>query len=104
MRSHNRRNKALLGIALGLLGFAFFVVAGRWSESERERLSKDYGVPRENVVIDPMPHGCDYYEDASLGNKHCHYEKVVDTEKACGADSTDCKVIRVFVRWRKVEE
>jgi hypothetical protein len=49
--------------------------------------------------MDPKPHGCDF-DDAPLGNKHCHYEKQVDAARAC----SECPVTAVYVSWRKIEE
>jgi len=48
-----------------------------------------------------MPHGC-AFDDAPLGNKHCHYEKVVETTKAC--PEAECKVTAVYVAWQKVQD
>jgi hypothetical protein len=43
---------------------------------DKDYLSSKYNVPVERVSIQPKPHGCDF-DDAPLGNKHCHYEKHV---------------------------
>jgi hypothetical protein len=43
---------------------------------EKDRLSGRYNVPIERVDAPPKPHGCDF-DDAPLGNKHCHFEKHV---------------------------
>jgi hypothetical protein len=72
-----------------------------WLTPEQERLSNQYRISQDKVVIEPKPHGCDF-DDAPLGNKHCHYEKQVDVGRACGTPS--CKVTGVYVSWRKVEE
>jgi hypothetical protein len=68
---------------------------------EKERLADQYHVSQDAVVVEPKPHGCDF-DDAPLGNKHCHFEKVVTTEKACPSPS--CRVTSVYVGWRRVEE
>lgn len=49
-------------------------------------------------LITPKPHGCDF-EDAPLGNKHCHYERKEDTIR-----NEQQKVIAVYVTWDRVEE
>jgi hypothetical protein len=72
-----------------------------WFTPEKERLAQQYNVSQDAVIIEPKPHGCDF-TDAPLGEKHCHYQKVVDTDKACPAP--DCRVTSVYVHWRKVEE
>jgi hypothetical protein len=43
---------------------------------DKDRLSGKYNVPIERVDAPPKPHGCDF-DDAPLGNKHCHYDKHV---------------------------
>lgn len=42
--------------------------------SDQERLSSKYSVPVERVTVQLKPHGC-AYNDAPLGEKHCHYDK-----------------------------
>ena len=89
---------------LFLWAFAFVVGAMLliyWTTPEKQRLARQYHVSQDAVTIEPKPHGCDF-ADAPLGEKHCHYEKVVDTYKACSAP--DCPVGAVSVYWRKVEE
>ena len=51
--------------------------------------------------MDPKPHGC-AYNDAPLGDKHCHFEKVVDVDHECA--QPNCKIRAVYVSWRKVSE
>jgi hypothetical protein len=84
------------GIFLALVAGAFY-----WLTPEQDKLAAEYHIPKANVIIEPKPYGCDF-DDAPLGNKHCHYEKIVDTEKAC--PGPDCRVTSVYVSWRKVEE
>jgi hypothetical protein len=68
---------------------------------EKTKLSDEYNIPESQVYVDSKPHGCDF-DDAPLGNKHCHYEKVVDVQRSCDAPS--CPVTSVYVSWRKVED
>jgi hypothetical protein len=77
------------------------VLAGYLLTSEKDRLAEKYHVPQSKIFIRPKPHGCDF-ADAPLGNKHCHYEQEVSTEKACLGP--DCQVTGVYVSWRKVDE
>jgi hypothetical protein len=72
-----------------------------WLTPEQEKLADEYHISKQNVIVEPKPHGCDF-DDAPLGNKHCHYEKAVDVQRACGGP--DCKVTAVYVSWRRVEE
>ena len=69
--------------------------------SDQTKLSYEYDVPEDHVIAQPKPHGCDF-DDAPLGNKHCHYEKHVDVERVC--PQPDCRVTSVYVSWTKVDE
>lgn len=72
-----------------------------WLVPEKQRIADQYKITEDKVFLEPKPHGCDF-DDAPLGNKHCHYEKVVDVERAC--PGPDCQVTGVYVSWRKAEE
>jgi hypothetical protein len=72
-----------------------------WLTPEKDRLAQQYQIPEDKVIVDSKPHGCDF-DDAPLGNKHCHYEKQVDVMREC--PGSNCKVSGVYVSWRKVEE
>ena len=89
----------VFGLAVVLIIFG--VVWTYWAMPEKQRLAEEYKVSQDKVFIEPKPHGCDF-DDAPLGNKHCHYEKQVDVERAC--DTPNCKATGVYVSWRKVEE
>jgi hypothetical protein len=84
------------GCILALYGVFYFF------ESDADRLSNEYGVPAEKVLVEPKPHGCDF-TDAPLGEKHCHFEKDVNVMRECG-DPQQCKALSVAVAWRKVSE
>ncbi len=88
---------------LGWLVFGVVVVLGAtlWLRPEKERLAREYDVSQDQVFVEPKPHGCDY-DDAPLGNKHCHFERVVDTAKHCVG--SNCRVTAVYESWKKVEE
>jgi hypothetical protein len=73
----------------------------RWLTPEKQKLADEYNVSQDAVFIEPKPHGC-AFDDAPLGSKHCHYEKVIDTEKAC--PRADCPVKAVYVSWQKLAE
>lgn len=93
---------AIVKIAMfwvGVIGIGYLIY---WVfQSEQSKLADKYNIPEKQVFVQPKPHGCDF-NDAPLGNKHCHYEKSVDVIRAC--DRPDCKVTTVYVSWRKVEE
>ena len=55
-------------IAYGIYYFRFM--------PDSEYLSSKYNVPIERVDAAPKPHGC-AFNDAPLGDKHCHFEKHV---------------------------
>lgn len=101
------RTPLLVGVGRlirGILIWGFVLICGfallvYWLTPEKERLASKYRVSQDHVVIEPKPHGCDF-EDAPLGSKHCHYERVVDAERECPS----CRVTSVYVSWRKVEE
>ncbi len=88
----------IVGLAIVLVIMYLFF---SWLTPIQDDLADKYKVSKTDVTVEPKPHGCDF-EDAPLGNKHCHYEKVVDTDKACPAP--DCRITKVYVSWRKVEE
>jgi hypothetical protein len=85
----------------GAILIGFGLVWTYWVMSEKERLAQQYRVSQDKIVVEPKPHGCDF-DDAPLGNKHCHYEKQVEVQRAC--PGPDCQVTSVYVSWRKVEE
>jgi hypothetical protein len=80
-------------------GFTLLVVALSYFRPEQDKLADQYHVSKDKVIIERKPYGCDY-EDAPLGNKHCHYEKSIDPVRACD----QCKVTAVYLSWRKVED
>jgi hypothetical protein len=88
--------KLLVG---GFLLVCALIAADYWFRTEKQRLADEFKVPQEKVFIESKPHGCDF-DDAPLGNKHCHFEKQVDASRSC----TGCSVTAVYVRWRRVEE
>lgn len=86
------------------LGVGFVIViyfAVYYLQSDANRIASDYSIPADKVVMDPKPHGC-AYNDAPLGDKHCHFEKEVDVFREC--EEPNCKVLSVHVSWRKVSE
>jgi hypothetical protein len=66
---------------------------------EKERLADKYHVQQSAVIIDAKPYGCDF-NDAPLGDKHCHYQRHEDAVRACPT----CPVTGVYVWWEKVNE
>ena len=96
-------------LARGLVkavGYLFLVLIGgyifyQFFLPDRIKIANEYNLPESQVFVETKPHGCDF-EDAPLGNKHCHYEKEVMPQRSC--DRPDCPVTSVYVSWRKVEE
>ena len=82
---------------VAVIGYVLYLIFA----SDQTKLSSEYDVPPDHVFAQPKPHGCDF-DDAPLGNKHCHYEKHVDVERAC--PGPDCRVTSVYVSWSKVDE
>jgi hypothetical protein len=92
----------LMKVALAWLGFVGVIyVLYLIFASDQTKLASEYSVGEGHVFVQPKPHGCDC-DDAPLGNKHCHYEKHVEVERACAAP--DCRVTSVYVSWNKVDE
>lgn len=58
------------------LGAVYFVVAYLFPDDWRIKWSLKYIVPFSHVTIEPRPTLCDWGH-APLGNKSCHYERVV---------------------------
>jgi hypothetical protein len=82
---------------VAVIGYVLYLIFA----SDQTKLSNEYNVPQDHVFAQTKPHGCDF-DDAPLGNKHCHYEKHVDVERAC--PGPDCRVTSVYVSWSKVDE
>jgi len=85
-------------LCLALIGWYIFY---QFFMPDKTKLADQYHIPESQVFVEPKPHGCDF-DDAPLGNKHCHYEKVVLPQRSC--DRPDCPVTSVYVSWREVEE
>lgn len=86
----------LVLVGLGILALYFVV---DWLTPEKEKLAEQYKISPDKVIVEPKPHGCDF-DDAPLGNKHCHYEEEITPMRACDT----CSVTNVYVSWRKVAE
>ena len=75
------------------------VAALIWREvSDVSKYSEKYGVPEQNVHIAPKPTACDWGH-APLGNKDCHFEKVVTPIKNDAGRVTD-----VYISWTRVND
>lgn len=57
-----------------------------------------YNTPNQYVAIDRKPHDCDW-DKAPVGNKECHFEKVVSVQE--GAASVAHHTL-VYVTWEKI--
>jgi hypothetical protein len=85
----------------GFVVVSGLMLLGYWLTTEKQRLAHQYHVSQDKIVVEPRPHGCDF-DDAPLGNKHCHYEKVVDTERVY--PGAECRVTGVYESWHRVDE
>jgi hypothetical protein len=65
------------------------------------QLALKYNLLEDDVFMDPKPKDCDF-TDASLGDKHCHYEQSLNVVRECL--TPNCPVKRVYVSWRKVRD
>ena len=89
----------IVGVGLVLITVCF--AGWQFTMSDADRFSSQYNVPASAVVVEPKPHGCEF-DDAPLGEKHCHFEKDVNVVREC--EQPNCKVHAVYVSWRKVSE
>jgi hypothetical protein len=83
---------------LGFMGIAVLLLLASWLRPEKDQLAERYHVAPENVFIEPKPHGCDF-DDAPLGNKHCHFERQESTVK-----SNSGEITAVYVTWHKAND
>ncbi len=58
----------------------------------------EYQVSADHIFIDPKPHDCEFLK-APIGNKYCHFEKIVTVAPEGSDNPTD-----VYVTWEKVED
>lgn len=83
--------------AIGVVGlFLWYLVSPTtwlttWYASE-------YNVDSSHVFVEAKPHDCDF-QRAPLGNKECHFERSVTTDK-----DNNGKVTNVYMNWEKVDE
>jgi hypothetical protein len=98
------------GVAIaGLLFVVWWLLPDDW----QIKYAAEYMLLNDQVIIEHKPHNCEW-ASAPLGNKHCHYEKVVtvfnrDNKIIKGpaptnpapADQTPAKV---YVSWERVED
>jgi hypothetical protein len=82
----------LLVLAAAIGGLAWWVAPDKYA------YALEYSVDSENVFVEKKPKTCDW-EHAPMGDKGCHFNKVVTTQK----DQTG-KVTSVYVSWEKVED
>lgn len=91
--------KAVKVAVLAGLAIVGLMLLVEWLTPEQDKLAEKYNIAKDKVIIESKPHGCDF-DDAPLGNKHCHYEKDVLPMRDCDS----CPVKSLYVSWRKVEE
>jgi hypothetical protein len=97
-------------IILVLVGFGVY---NYFDTPDSEALSSQYGIPKERAYVQSKPHGC-AYNDAPLGDKHCHYEKhiivysqdgrVVEKDGSHATECPSCQVWSVELTWQKIQE
>lgn len=100
-----------------LFGPAGYIVDSIFPETEwatKWRYSSEDGLKDAVYVIDNQPHNCEFWS-APIGDKHCHYDKVVHTirvrnglmsydEGKSWSQATPDVRVSVFVSWSKIEE
>ncbi len=100
----------LVLILLGAIGYAAY---SYFFTPDNEALANRYNIAKESVYAQPKPHGC-AYNDAPLGDKHCHYEKhitvyskdglVIEKDGNHATTCPSCAVWSVEQTWEKIEE
>lgn len=61
---------------LGIIGLAAFLLTDQWHSAWRYAWS--YGIDSSHVSIEKKPDDCNFLK-APIGEKDCHYERVVST-------------------------
>ena len=69
-----------------------------WVAPDKYAYAFSYGLESDHVFVEKKPKNCDW-EHAPIGDKACHYNKVVTPQK----DAQE-KVINVYVTWERVED
>jgi hypothetical protein len=100
--------KWLFGLAI-LAFVAWRLLPDDW----RVKYTAEYMLNDNQVVIERKPHNCDW-DSAPLGNKHCHYEKVVTVYNQDGKiiegpaptlpAPSDQKPAKVYVQWQRIDD
>jgi hypothetical protein len=100
------------------VGVFFLIIVGiavyyMFFAPDRDKLADKYQIPADRIYIQPKPHGC-AYNDAPLGDKHCHYEKhvtvyskdglVIEKDGSRVTACPSCAVWSVEQTWEKIEE
>jgi hypothetical protein len=82
----------LLILAAVVGGFVWWVAPDKYAYAFEYDVSSDY------VFVEKRPKDCDW-EHAPIGDKGCHYKKVVTPQK-----NEKGKVTSVYVSWERIEE
>jgi hypothetical protein len=90
-----------------------FVVYYLFFMSDADKLANKYHIPAERIYVEPKPHGC-AFNDAPLGDKHCHYEKhiivyskdgsVIEKDGSPVPRCPSCVAWSAEETWEKIEE
>lgn len=111
--AENEDNSLGCLLVLAFLGFIVWGVYYLFFTPDSDKLASQYNVPIERVYAVPKPHGC-AYNDAPLGDKHCHFEKHITVYSKDGlvivkdgshtTTCPSCAVWSVEQTWEKIEE
>lgn len=96
-----RQTKSVADTFWGLVFLASVAALGAWVWSmvspvtwDQFRYSVEYRTDQDKVHVEPKPHDCDF-DKAPLGDKECHFKKVVTTGTVNGK-------VPVYVTWQRV--
>lgn len=82
---------------IGFISLVVLAVVIWWLSPDKPHYAIFYSVDMDRVFVQPRPSDCDFMH-APLGDKGCHYEKVVTTEKGYN------RTTAVYVSWSKVKD
>lgn len=87
--------KVILVVVALLVAVPLYGVLGRYFNFP-SAYAIYYNVNTSDVFIEIMPHDCDF-DKAPLGNKECHFEKVITEDRSSGHR-------RIYISWEKVAD
>jgi len=82
----------------GLIFLGLIAAFVWWLAPDKYAYAFEYQTNSDNVIVENKPKNCDWGH-APIGDKGCHYKKVVTPQK-----NEKDKVTSVYVTWERVED